>query len=223
MKGPVRSGDMLESGAMHVNLAYYLILVPALLLAITCHECAHAGVARLCGDPTAQRMGRLTLNPLAHLDPLGTLMIFLIGFGWGKPVPVDVSRLRHPRADALVSAAGPLTNLLLAYLASRLLRATAPAGEGIGSSFFTLMLVVMVELNLALCFFNLIPLFPLDGSHVLEQVLPRDLGARVAFFNHRYGSLLLLGLILAGRFTRFDLFTTLLSPPISFFRTLWLG
>ena len=208
---------------MPVNLSYYLILVPALLLAITCHECAHAAVARLCGDPTAQRMGRLTLNPLAHLDPLGTLMIFLIGFGWGKPVPVDVSRLRHPRADAIVSAAGPLTNLLLAYIASRLLHVAAPADAGSSYNFLTLLLLVMVELNLALCFFNLIPLFPLDGSHVLERLLPGDLGARVAALNHRYGAWLLLGLILAGRFTSFDLFATALGPPIRFFRTLWLG
>ena len=216
------SVGMLKSVTMYVHFAYYLILAPALLLAITCHECAHAAVARLCGDPTAQRMGRLTLNPLAHLDPLGTLMIFLVGFGWGKPVPVDVSRLRHPRADALVSAAGPLTNLLLAWLASRLLRLTAPP-EGAGHSLSSLLLIVLVELNLGLCFFNLIPLFPLDGSHVFEHLLPGSVAGPVAVFNRRYGGLILLGLVLAGRFTRFDLFSTVLAPPIRFFHTLWLG
>lgn len=204
---------------MPVNLSYYLILAPALLVAIACHECAHATAARLCGDPTAQRLGRLTLNPLAHLDPLGTLMIFLVGFGWGKPVPVDIGRLRHPRLDALVSAAGPMTNLLLAYLASRMLHAAVATNRPV----LALLLLVMVQLNLGLCFFNLIPIFPLDGSHVLERLLPGRLGAGVAAWNHRYGSLLLLGLILAGRFTRFDLFATLLMPPIRFFQTLWLG
>ena len=202
------------------TLWYYLILVPVLLLAITCHECAHAAVARLCGDPTAQERGRLTLNPLAHLDPMGTLLIFLVGFGWGKPVPVNLARLRHPRADALVSAAGPLTNLLLAYLASRLLHVYQAQQPHV---VVALALVVMVQLNLGLCFFNLIPLFPLDGSHVLEQLLPGPLAARIVPFNRRYGSLLLLGLVLAGRFTSFDLFSRLLTPPITFFAKLWLG
>ncbi len=202
------------------SLWYYLLLAPALLLAITCHECAHAAVARLCGDATAQEHGRLTLNPLAHLDPLGTLLIFLVGFGWGKPVPVNPARLRHPRADALVSLAGPLTNFALAYLASQLLRAQ-PAHQT--QPWVALFLVVMIQLNLGLCFFNLIPLFPLDGSHVLEHLLPGGLAAHVAPFNRRYGSLLLLGLVLLGRFTSFDLFSTVLNPPMTFFAKYWLG
>ncbi len=205
---------------------YFLILVPALLLAITCHEFAHAAIARVFGDRTAQEQGRLTLNPLAHLDPLGTVMIFLVGFGWGKPVPVNLSRLRHPRADAFVSAAGPLTNLLLAYLAAQLFlahRAHQPTGVLRSNDWLALWLAVMMQLNLGLCFFNLIPLFPLDGSHVLPQLLPGDLGARVAAWNHRYGSLILLAGILLGRFTKLDFFAAFLNPPITFFSRLWLG
>src|SRR3989338_1280867 len=103
-------------------VADYLVLVPSLLVAITVHEFAHAWVAYRNGDPTAARLGRLSLNPLVHLDPLGTLGIVLVGFGWGKPVPVDRSLLRHPRADLWVSAAGPLMNLTLAFLAGTLVR-----------------------------------------------------------------------------------------------------
>ena len=202
---------------------YYLILAPVLILAITCHECAHAAVARLCGDPTAQEHGRLTLNPLAHLDPMGTLLIFLVGFGWGKPVPVNPLRLRYRRADALISLAGPLTNLSLAYLASRLLlmrHAAAPQGP---ATLWEMLLLVAVQLNLGLCFFNLIPIFPLDGSHVLEQLLPGDVGGRVMRFNRRYGSLILLALILSARFTHFDPLAAVLEPPIRFFLQRWLG
>ena len=205
---------------------YYLTLVPALVLAITCHEFVHAALANACGDRTAREQGRLTLNPLAHLDPLGTLMIFLVGFGWGKPVPVNLHRLRHPRADALVSAAGPLTNLLLAYLAAQwflIHKAQQPSGVLHSNDWLALWLAVMIQLNLGLCFFNLIPLFPLDGSHVLPHVLPRDLGARVAAWNHRYGAFVLLGTILLGRFTHVDLLAAFLNPLITFFSRLWLG
>jgi Zn-dependent protease len=207
---------------------YYCTLVPAILIAITCHEYAHARVALWFGDDTAARQGRVSLNPLAHLDPWGTIMIVLVGFGWGKPVPVDVRRLRHPRANAYVSAAGPLTNFFLAVVASLLFRvyATAIAPSATQEIAFTLIafcIAIFVQINLALCFFNLIPLFPLDGSHVLGSLLPATLARRVQAMNYRYGAPILLTIVLLGYVTHVPLFSLVLGPPIRFCLGLLLG
>ncbi len=148
-----------------------LITLLALVVAITIHEYAHAWVANLRGDPTAKAMGRLTLNPLAHLDPLGTLLLLIVGFGWGKPVPVDEFNLPQPRRDmALISLAGPGSNILGAIISGILLHIPLLANQPLIFSF----LYVFILLNLILAFFNLIPLYPLDGSKILLAVLPAD-------------------------------------------------
>ncbi len=148
-----------------------LITLLALVVAITIHEYAHAWVANLRGDPTAKAMGRLTLNPLAHLDPLGTLLLLIVGFGWGKPVPVDEFNLPQPRQDmALISLAGPGSNILGAIISGILLHIPLLANQPLIFSF----LYVFILLNLILAFFNLIPLYPLDGSKILLAVLPAD-------------------------------------------------
>lgn len=211
---------------MHATAADYLVLVPSLLVAITVHEFAHAWVAYRNGDPTAARLGRLSLNPLVHLDPLGTLGIVLVGFGWGKPVPVDRSLLRHPRADLWVSAAGPLTNLALAFLAGTLVR-LPPVWEGLSALGLAAgaanIVLVVVQLNIMLAVFNLLPVGPLDGSHVVENLLPSSAAPQFRRFNASYGSLLLMGLILSGYVLPVSPLSLLLGPPIAFFRHLFLG
>jgi Zn-dependent protease len=157
-----------------------IMLVPG-LMAITCHEVSHGFVADRFGDKTARMMGRLTLNPLKHLDILGTIMVFIIGIGWAKPVPVNFNNLRHPKRDMIwVAAAGPITNLLLASCSALLMRgilaATASLPDEAWLQLFIdpllLMLAFSVYINLLLATFNLIPLPPLDGGRVAVGLLP---------------------------------------------------
>lgn len=162
--------------------AYLLELIPklpALLAAVTVHELAHALVADRLGDPTARRLGRITLNPLPHLDPLGALAFLLAGFGWAKPVPVNAQNLRHPVRDmAWVAVAGPLSNFAAAFVALLALRVLGKVGGGFPFVAEPLGIVLfwVYLFNLALGIFNLIPLPPLDGSHLFYHVLPPKAG-----------------------------------------------
>jgi Zn-dependent protease len=156
-----------------------IMLVPG-LMAITCHEVSHGFVADKLGDNTARRMGRLTLNPIKHLDVLGTLMVFIIGIGWAKPVPVNFNNLRNPKRDMIwVAAAGPITNFSLAFLSALLMRGILAASAGISGGSpamfiepIVLMLAFSVYINLLLAIFNLIPVPPLDGGRVAVGLLP---------------------------------------------------
>jgi Zn-dependent protease len=154
-----------------------LLRVPAILIALTIHEFSHAGVAWLSGDMTARNAGRLTLNPLKHLDLLGTIMLFYGPFGWAKPVPVDPRAFRHPRRDdILVSIAGPVSNIVCALAfgwALRFLIADGPL-SGLYTHFVKMLLVYIVELNIGISFFNLLPVPPLDGSHIVAALIPRS-------------------------------------------------
>lgn len=154
-----------------------IMLVPG-LLAITCHEVSHGYVAWRYGDPTARMLGRLTLNPLKHIDIFGTLMLVIVGIGWAKPVPVVIENLRNPKKDMVwVSIAGPVTNILLAILSAGLLRLilTVPS-SGAEVNFMlqplSYMAAFSVYINLLLAFFNMIPIPPLDGGRVLMGLLP---------------------------------------------------
>ncbi|MDO8462171.1 MAG: site-2 protease family protein [Deltaproteobacteria bacterium] len=167
---------------MTEKIQLFLVFFPAFLFSLSFHECAHAWVANKLGDDTAKVMGRLTLNPLAHIDWIGTvlfpLMMFLMPglllFGWAKPVPVDVSRLKGGRKGNLkVGAAGPLSNILLALVFAALLHALA-SFRLVNNTIFIVgeILQTAVYLNLMLAFFNLIPIPPLDGSQILAGLLP---------------------------------------------------
>jgi Zn-dependent protease len=174
-----------------------ILMAPALLLAVTVHEVAHGWVADRLGDPTARRLGRLTLNPLPHIDPIGALAFVLAGFGWAKPVPVDARNLRHPRRDmALVAAAGPVSNFLLAFVGLVAYRVMAGT---VADPFFADPLMGVLRyvyvFNLGLAIFNLIPLPPLDGGHFLPYFLPP--GSRELLRTlEQYGPMLLILLVM---------------------------
>ena len=177
----------------------FALLLAALVLSLTCHEFGHAWVAKLCGDDTAQRACRLTLNPIAHIDAVGLAMVVLVGFGYAKPVPFDPRRFRFKRADLWFAAAGPGMNLVLAVVAWNgflLLYSNGvdfAHGEG-AQTFF----VLLVQVNLLLMLFNLIPLGPLDGNYILPHLLPARLAQAYRHYNARYGVWALLALIVVG-------------------------
>jgi Zn-dependent protease len=182
-----------------VFLQALVLKVPALLLAVTVHELAHGWIADRLGDPTARREGRLTLNPLPHIDPIGALAFVLAGFGWAKPVPVNAANLRHPVRDmAWVAAAGPVSNLvvafvgLVAFVLFRRAEALPFITEPLGG-----MLFYVYQFNLVLAIFNLIPLPPLDGGHFLPYFLPRGSWTFLLQLE-QYGPFILLLLVITG-------------------------
>jgi Zn-dependent protease len=177
--------DLLIAGQFQLLILTALVL----LIALTLHEYGHALAADLQGDPTPRLAGRLTLNPLAHLDPIGTLAIVLAGFGWGKPVPFSPRALRNQRTGAaLVALAGPIMNFLLAAVAAAILANVALGGAT--SAFFQ----IMLYLNVLLGIFNLIPIPPLDGSRLLTVLLPPS-KQRIVFFLDQWGFIILLVLV----------------------------
>ncbi len=207
---------------LFAGLGFYVVyLLIGLLVAISVHECSHALVAYALGDPTAKNKGRLSLNPFAHLHPLGTLSILLLGLGWGKPVPVDATRLRPgPKVGmALVGLAGPVANLLTAAILAIPLRLHLvpfmPRRMGGFIVSYGELVSWVVWLNIAMAIFNLIPLTPLDGSRLLAVLLPSrwfDVLARYEL----YGLILVLLLIVLERFTQTGILTRILFPPIEF-------
>ncbi len=208
-----------------LSLDYVLLSAPPILIALTVHEFAHAYVAYRLGDPTAKMLGRLTLNPLKHLDPLGTIMLFVANFGWAKPVPVNPQYFRHPNRDMLlVAAAGPVSNLLLAFLAGMILRLSHTEILPLAEGGVTVMVMLRYGLfiNLVLAFFNLIPIPPLDGSKILRSLLPPRLLVSYLRFE-TVGPLLLLALILIGQFTNVSVFRFLIGPPVRFLSQLFAG
>ena len=199
-----------------LNPIAILLLGVCVLIAVTVHEAAHAFMANYLGDPTARLMGRLSLNPLVHLDPMGTVVFVvtaLLGFpiGWGKPVQFDPYNLNNPKRDAaLISLAGPVSNLILASIMSLLFR-VIPFG------LFTL----VIEINVALAVFNLIPIHPLDGGKILVALLPERAGRQYDLFLNRYGVFILLFLILPivnGQ----SIVSMVMAPVINFLLSIFL-
>ena len=210
-----------------MNFQTLLLMAPPILLALTFHEYAHAYVADRYGDDTAKASGRLSLNPLRHLDPLGTIMIFLVHFGWAKPVPVNPYNLRNPKKDMLwISAAGPLSNILLALVCGLSLRVLSDFSGAVDRNSLTatisLMLFMSVQINLALAVFNILPIAPLDGSKILFGLLPVGYG-RAIFALERYGPFILIGLIVIGRLTGVSILGSLIWPFVKFFSRLFAG
>lgn len=177
----------------------FVVWVAAILVALSGHEFAHAFMATKLGDRTAELMGRLTLNPIAHIDPIGFIALILIGFGWGKPVPFDPNQLRSKRfGPGFVGIAGPLANLIMAIIAGVVLKAVMIFFSFGPDNLLVLFLFLLVLLNLILMVFNLIPLPPLDGSKLLFALLPRRAFSAQVFLE-RFGPLFLLLLIIFDR------------------------
>jgi len=195
-----------------------IIAAPAILFSLTVHEYFHAWTALRFGDTTARDMGRLTLNPLAHLDFFGTIMLFLSNFrfGWAKPVPVNVMNLRNPRvADFWISAAGPLSNLGLGFIFGTILRFVRESSVAVPEA-VSMFLFLGVIINVSLAFFNFIPLYPLDGSHILRSILPVQYEEKIILIQ-RFAPILLILLIITGSFW------LILGPFIKFFVYLFSG
>lgn len=192
-----------------------LAWIAAILLSLTFHEFAHALIGKWRGDDTAENMGRLTLNPLAHLDLVGTLMLITVGFGWAKPVPFDPRNLKNPVQDGVVIAlAGPASNLFLAVLSAGAFHALATAGILNFESVLPIFLVLMVFVNLLLLFFNLVPIPPLDGSKVLDAVFYGAGWQKARVFMHVYGPKILLGLVILSLLTSINVFFFVSVPAL---------
>ncbi|MDH5355631.1 MAG: site-2 protease family protein [Gammaproteobacteria bacterium] len=176
--------------------ALFILILIALIVSLTFHEYGHGIVAKWFGDDTAEQAGRLTLNPLAHIDPLGLLMVIMIGIGYAKPVPTNPANYRSRWASLLVAAAGPGMNLLVAVISFNLyltgLAIDLDFLQGQGPEFFFTYLALI---NLLLMLFNLLPIGPLDGHYILPYFLPRHLAISYLNFNHRYGVYVLFALI----------------------------
>jgi Zn-dependent protease len=184
-------------------LAFLLIAVP-FLYAVVIHEVAHGWVAYRMGDPTAKWLGRLTLNPLKHLDPIGTLMLFLVGFGWAKPVPINFNNIADKRKGLIfVSSAGIAANILFAFVALLFFRLLSASTSGIGA----VIVYYIVQINITLAALNLIPIPPLDGSKILMGIAPRETQYFLARLEP-YGFFIIIGLLYLG----------ILDPLINFFR-----
>ena len=195
-----------------------IIAAPVILFSLTVHEFFHAWSADKFGDPTAKNLGRLTLNPLAHLDLMGTIMMVASGFrfGWAKPVPVNPFNLRNRRlANLWISAAGPLSNVGLAIIAGIIFRMIRAAGVELSPMAFQF-LAYAVTINITLAVFNMIPLFPLDGSHILKSLVPEEMEVTLTKLD-AFAPVILIALMFTGLLWMF------LWPPVNAIITLIIG
>lgn len=205
------------------DIIHSLKLLPGIVIGLTIHEFSHALIANRCGDSTSGDQGRITLNPLKHIDPFGFLMLFVVGFGWAKPVQFNEQNLNNPRTDVMkIAAAGPLSNALLAMILSIIL----VLFSGIHSaelikrySIVWEIFMYAIFINWGLFIFNLIPLPPLDGSHILFNPLRKH--PRLYDILYRYGTWTLFGLVLVSILTKKNLLP--ISPAIEFFWKGFLG
>ena len=213
------------AGSSVAEIAIFASLtIISLLFSLTVHECAHGWMARKCGDDTAYMYGRISLNPLAHLDPMGALSMLFIGYGWAKPVPVNYRNLRKPKRDiALVALAGPVSNLILAFFFSLIYTAIAvfmpanTAGLVLYYAFY-----IAATLNIGLAVFNLIPLPPLDGSKVLSCFLPGRVAAKYLMWE-RYFYIVMLVLIVGDNVPVVGNIVNFVWWPIDFVRETLIG
>lgn len=183
---------------MQSTLLLILYMIPAILLSLSCHEWAHAFAAYKCGDPTAKNLGRMTVNPVAHLDPLGFIMLLLLGFGWAKPVPVNLRNTKNPRRDDLIiSLAGILMNILLLFVFTGIYLAIVLI-PGLYNEMVLNFIFPFMTVNAVLAVFNLLPVPPLDGYRVVESLLIKVVGPKPFLFLQRYGTIILIVVLVFG-------------------------
>jgi len=202
-----------------LNIIGFII---ALIIAISVHEFSHALSAYRLGDNTAKNQGRLTLNPKAHLDPMGTIMIVFAGFGWGRPTPVSPWNLRigEKAGMAVVSVAGPISNVIVALITGIIFQVYMNSGAD--SIQVARILLTVIQLNLVLAIFNLLPIAPLDGFKIVLGLLPRD--AALSFAKtERYGMMILVLIIMGDVFLNLGILGRVISPVISFLMRLVIG
>lgn len=205
------------------DLARVLKFLPGIILGLTVHEYCHALVAHMCGDSTAKDQGRVTLNPLKHIDPVGFMMLVFVGFGWAKPVQFQEQNLRNPKSDIIkIALAGPFSNAVIAMVLSIIFSLIY---SGLSSQMSTTMQVMSevfyygIYINWALFIFNLIPLPPLDGSHLLLSQFRKYPVLHNALY--KYGSFVLMGLVIVSLVTKINVFP--IGPAIQFFAEGFLG
>ena len=188
-----------------------ILMTPVILFSLTVHEYSHGRMALRLGDDTAQRLGRLSFNPLRHLDILGVLFFYFVGFGWAKPVPVDPRNFEHPRRDMMyVAIAGPLSNIALAVCCSFFIRLISPE-----FSYLFVILAYGVWINVALAIFNMLPMYPLDGASVLKGMVSQKIAERMTNLD-RFGAFLILGVFLLDHFAHTGILGTILMLPINY-------
>jgi len=203
---------------MSFDITQWIIKIPVLLFAITIHEYAHGKAALTLGDPTAKHMGRLSFNPLSHLDILGAICLFLFNFGWAKPVPVDIRYFKNIRRDVIImSLAGPVANLGAAFIAGLLIRFLMLPVE-----IYLQVLLWLILMNIGLGLFNLLPLPPLDGSHVLENILSPKAAQSYRRFG-RYGPFILIGIVLLDNFAHTGIISRILIGPMFYLAHVFAG
>ena len=188
-----------------------ILMTPVILFSLTVHEYSHGRMALRLGDDTAQRLGRLSFNPLRHLDILGMLFFYFVGFGWAKPVPVDPRNFEHPRRDMMyVAIAGPLSNIALAVCCSFFIRLISPE-----FSYLFVILAYGIWINVALAIFNMLPMYPLDGSSVLKGMVSQKIAEGMTNLD-RFGAFLILGVFLLDHFAHTGILATILMLPINY-------
>ncbi len=188
-----------------------ILMTPVILFSLTVHEYSHGRMALRLGDDTAQRLGRLSFNPLRHLDILGVLFFYFVGFGWAKPVPVDPRNFEHPRRDMMyVAIAGPLSNIALAVCCSFFIRLISPE-----FSYLFVILAYGIWINVALAVFNMLPMYPLDGSSVLKGMVSQKIAEGMTNLD-RFGAFLILGVFLLDHFAHTGILATILMLPINY-------
>jgi Zn-dependent protease len=188
-----------------------VLMTPVVLFSLTVHEYSHGRVALMLGDNTAKRLGRLSFNPIRHLDIMGVLFFYFVGFGWAKPVPVDGRNFENPHRDMMyVAVAGPLSNIAMAVGCSFFIRLISPE-----FSYLFVILAYGIWINVALAIFNMLPLFPLDGSSVLKGMVPHHIAEKLTGLD-KFGAFLILGSFLLDQFAGTKIIGTILMYPINY-------
>ena len=207
---------------LRLPIEVLIILLPILLFSLCFHEFAHGYVAYLLGDNTAERNGRLTLNPLAHLDVMGSLMILFVGFGWAKPVPINPYNFANPRRDSMkVAFAGPASNLILAFIGGMVIRFIS-FNDILISEMSIQIIYFFMSVNIALAVFNMLPIEPLDGSRIFGNIIAKD-NPQLAMKLAVYGPRILFALIIIGLITPFSILGMIITPFIKFFIYIFAG